>query len=93
MRNLLYWVAAVMIPLALFLQVNQAYDYYRLSSDLRKLRREIAQTSEQNRQLEIGRSILENPERIDRLAREELGLSVIESRRIIKVRLNSGRGP
>lgn len=93
MRNLIYWVVAVLVPLALFLQVNQAYDYYRLASDLRKLRREIAQTSEQNRRLEIGRSILENPERIDRLAREELGLSVIESQRIIKVRLNTGRGP
>lgn len=93
MRNLLYWMVALLVPLALFLQVNQAYDYHRLASELRKQRREIDQIQEQNRQLEIGRAILENPERIDRLAQQELGLSVIESQRIIKVRINTGRAP
>lgn len=86
MRDLLLWIAALTIPLALFLQVGQAYDYQRRAIELRHRQRAIRELAEQNRQFEMGSAVLENPERIERLAQEELGLTEIESQRIIKVR-------
>jgi len=91
MRNLLVWLVAILVPLMLFLQVNQAYEYQRLSTTIRKQRSQITELIEENNRFDVGRAILENPARIEQIATEELGLSVIESQRIIKVRLNNSR--
>jgi cell division protein FtsL len=91
MRNLLVWLVAILVPLMLFLQVNQAYEYQRLSTTIRKQRSQITELIEENNRLDVGRAILENPARIEQIATEELGLSMIESQRIIKVRLNNSR--
>ncbi len=92
----LIWVLAIAIPFSVFLQVTQAYEFQKLSNEIREEKKVAELVEQKNNQLRIGIGILNNPSRIDQIAKENLGLSIIESSRIIKVRipenLESGYG-
>lgn len=85
----LVWLAAILVPFALFFQVTQAYEYHKLETALRQQGRDILELQERNNQLRVGVGILESPSRLRQIAEEDLGLSVIESSRMIKVRIGS----
>ena len=64
--------AALLIPFLLY--VRQRMEYMRVSYRLEELTREQRRLQEENRQLRVERSYLRAPDRVERIARDELGL-------------------
>ena len=69
-------------------QVSLRYRVIRAGYDLGERRDEIRVLEEQNRQLRLELSLLRSPERIERLAREKLGLVRPEPGHIRVVRVD-----
>jgi cell division protein FtsL len=72
LRKLLFCGAAIVVPLLVY--VWQRVEFLRLSYDVEELKKERLQLQEQNKQLGVERSFLLSPDRIERLARKEIGL-------------------
>jgi cell division protein FtsL len=72
LRRLLLLGAAIVVPLLVY--VWQRVEFLRVSYEVESLKRERQQLQEQNKQLTVERSFLLSPDRIERLARKELGL-------------------
>jgi len=72
LRRLLLCGAAIVVPLLVY--VWQRVEFLRVSYEVEALKKERQQLQEQNKQLTVERSFLLSPDRIERLARKELGL-------------------
>ena len=72
LRKLLFYGAAIAVPLLVY--VWQRVEFLRMSYEVEELKRERQQLQEQNKQLGVERSFLLSPDRIERLARKEIGL-------------------
>jgi cell division protein FtsL len=72
LRRLLLYGAAIVVPLLVY--VWQRVEFLRVSYKVEALKKERQQLQEQNKQLGVERSFLLSPDRIERLARKELGL-------------------
>jgi len=72
LRRLLLCGAAIVVPLLVY--VWQRVEFLRVSYEVEALKKERQQIQEQNKQLTVERSFLLSPDRIERLARKELGL-------------------
>ena len=72
LRRLLLCGAAIVVPLLVY--VWQRVEVLRVSYGVEALKKERQQLQEQNKQLSVERSFLLSPDRIERLARKELGL-------------------
>jgi len=72
LRRLLVYGAAIVVPLLVY--VWQRVEFLSLSYEVEGLKKERQQLQEQNKQLTLERSFLLSPDRIERLARKELGL-------------------
>ena len=72
LRRLLLCGAAIVVPLLVY--VWQRVEFLRVSYEVEAFKRERQQLQEQNKQLTVERSFLLSPDRIERLARKELGL-------------------
>jgi cell division protein FtsL len=68
-------IAIVLIPLLFFANVWQSFRYSSLQREIARLEAEQRDLLEKNKRNIAGISVLESPERIDSLSREELGLS------------------
>jgi len=72
LRLLLLCGAAIVIPLLCY--VRQRVEFIRLSYKVERLSKERQDLQEVNKQLTVERSLLLSPERIDKVARRQLGL-------------------
>jgi cell division protein FtsL len=72
LRWLLFYGAAIVVPLLIY--VWQRVEFLRVSYDVEELKKERLQLQEQNKQMGVERSFLLSPDRIERLARKEIGL-------------------
>jgi cell division protein FtsL len=72
LRLLLLCCAAIAIPLLVY--VRQRVEFIRVSYRLERLSKERQDLQEINKQLTVERSLLLSPDRIDRVARKQLGL-------------------
>jgi cell division protein FtsL len=72
LRRLLFYGAAIVVPLLVY--VWQRVEFLRVSYEVEALKKDRQQLQEQNKQLGVERSFLLSPDRIERLARKELGL-------------------
>jgi len=72
LRRLLFYGAAIVVPLLVY--VWQRVEFLSVSYKVEGLKKERQQLQEQNKQLTVERSFLLSPDRIERLARKELGL-------------------
>ena len=72
LRRLLFYGAAIVVPLLIY--VWQRVEFLRVSYDVEELKKERLQLQEQNKQMGVERSFLLSPDRIERLARKEIGL-------------------
>ncbi len=64
--------AALLIPFLLY--VRQRMEYTRVSYRLEELTRQQRHLQEENRKLRVERSFLRAPDRVERIARDEIGL-------------------
>ncbi len=81
-RKMLLILAACMVPVFFFLQVLTSYQYQVLQREVSSLEREQKDWFEKNKKIIAGISVLRSPERIEKIARDELGLVKIDSSRI-----------
>jgi cell division protein FtsL len=72
LRRLLFCGAAIVVPLLVY--VWQRVEFLRVSYEVEALKKDRQQLQERNKQLGVERSFLLSPDRIERLARKELGL-------------------
>ncbi len=72
LRRLLLCGAAIVVPLLVY--VWQRVEFLRVSYEVEALKKERQLLQEQSKQLTVERSFLLSPERIERLARKEIGL-------------------
>ena len=72
LRRLLIYGAAILVPLLAY--VWQRVDFLRVSYQVEALKKERQGLQEQNKHLAVERSFLMSPDRIERMARKELGL-------------------
>jgi cell division protein FtsL len=86
-KRVLVFTMAVTIPVFLFLNAWQGYKYGRLAREIRRMEAEQKNWFEENKKLIASIAIFSSPSRIDRSAREELGLSKPESRDIDRIHI------
>jgi cell division protein FtsL len=72
LRRLLLCGAAIVVPLLVY--VWQRVDFLRVSYEVEAMKNERQKLQEQNKQLTVERSFLLSPDRIEHLARKEIGL-------------------
>ncbi len=94
MRRFLLAVSALLVPLLLFLNIWQGYRYERMRQEVSRLEEEQKNRLEDNKRLLAGIAVLSSPARIEKIAREDLGLKRLDPRRLLRVILNDpGRSP
>lgn len=72
LRRLLVYGAAILVPLLAY--VWQRVDFLKISYQVEALKKERQGLQEENKHLGVERSFLMSPDRIERMARRELGL-------------------
>lgn len=93
MKNrLLLYVFAFSIPAVLGLQVWQSARYARVEAELRALEKAQGEWLESNKRLIAGMAVLGSSERIERVAKNDLGMQKIKPEAVLQVRVASSGG-
>lgn len=85
MRKAATAILVLLLPLLLCANVLQVYRYRRLEETLIALEREQEELIEQNKRAILAISILSSPDRIGRIADEELDLELISPEDILRL--------
>jgi len=91
-KYLLLYFIVLTIPLLLGLLIWQANRYQNLSRELVRLEQSQKEWIESNKKLIAGISEYSSPERIDRVARNQLDLQKIPPEYYMQVRIMGGKG-
>ncbi|MDR1933650.1 MAG: septum formation initiator family protein [Spirochaetales bacterium] len=86
MKKLAIMAAVALVPLLFGANVWQSFRYSSLKREIARLESVQQELLEQNKRNIAGISVLESPQRIDTLGREELGLSRPEADDFITIR-------
>lgn len=76
--------SAALVPLFLFLNIYQAYEYENLRKEVSRMEVEESEILEANKKLLTGIAILSSPSRILALAQKELDMKMPTSEQVIK---------
>ncbi|HUV09142.1 MAG TPA: septum formation initiator family protein [Spirochaetia bacterium] len=93
MKRFLIFVFLLSIPILLSLEVWQVFRYRSLESEVSALEEQQKEWLEKNKKILANISLFRSPERIERVALEDLGLESIDYTRVIQVRLSGARLP
>ena len=77
------------VPVFLFLNVWQVYRYKNLENTIEQLEEEQQEWVEKNKRLIAGIAVLSSPERLAKLAEEDLDLRELSPGRLIRILLDS----
>ncbi len=83
---------ALSLPLFVFLNVAQSYDYEKRNREVKAMEAQQREWVEKNKQVIAGISVLSSPERISKLAENDLDLELIPSQSVIKVNVDPKLG-
>jgi|APHig6443717817_1056837.scaffolds.fasta_scaffold68141_2 cell division protein FtsL len=89
-KNIVACILAIAIPLALFATVAQTSRYVRLESEVKALDRTQYEIIAINRRLISGITVLSTPERIERVALEDLKMRKARPDEITRIALTKG---
>lgn len=89
LRRLLICGAAILVPLLVY--VWQRVDFLRISYQVEALKKERQELQEKYKHLSVERSFLMSPDRIERMARKELGLVEPPASDVRRVAVIDGR--
>lgn len=92
MKKLFKIVVLLFIPLSAFLTVHQVFKSQQLRSEISDLAEEQQRLFERNKRMLTNIAILRSPERIDKLAEEELHLEQINDDKIIHIDIKPSSG-
>lgn len=90
-RRLGLYAFAISIPLLLALNAWQANRHAILAAEVRRLESQQRDWLESNKRLIAGIAVLSSSERIERIARDELGLRKKRPEEILQIRVVGGR--
>ncbi|MDR1319494.1 MAG: septum formation initiator family protein [Treponema sp.] len=91
-RYLFLYFVVLTIPLFLGLNAWQSNRYIALQREIKRLEEAQAEWVESNRRLIAGIAVLSSPERIENIARKDLGLKKIEPEDVLQVKIGEGKG-
>jgi cell division protein FtsL len=93
MRQLIaLYFLALTLPLFLGVSLGQAKKYADLQREVRKLEVTQEEWIESNKRLIAGIALFSSPDRIGRIAAEELGLTKKQPEEILQIRIENNRG-
>ncbi len=84
-KRFLMLIFVCTIPVVLFFSSVQAYDYVKLRNEIEELEARQKEWIEKNKKLIASIEVLRTPKRIEKIARDDLGLKKIDKERIRKV--------
>ncbi len=87
LKNIFACIAALSIPSLLIFDAFQARKYADLQKQVRDLERKQEELVEQNKKLITDISVLSGADRIESIAKDELGMRFAESDEIIRVEM------
>jgi cell division protein FtsL len=91
-RFLLLYFLALTLPLFLGISVRQSRKYAALQREVGSLEVIQEEWIESNKRLIAGITLLSSPDRIERIAAEELGLTRKQPEEILQIRIENNRG-
>ncbi len=91
-KRFLILALALSIPVFLSLIVRQAFRYTELKEQVAALEAEQVDWLEKNKKAIAGLALWSSPERIEKLARETLGLKRLDRERTLTIMLPSRKG-
>lgn len=91
-RYIFLYFAVVTIPVFLGLSVWQANRNVSLKGEINRLEENQAEWVESNNQLIAGIAVLSSPDRIEDIAKNDLGLQKIHPENVLQVKLRGGKG-
>lgn len=86
-HNFFVYVFALCIPLLLIVDTYQSAEYAKLEKEVLFIQGEEHDLIEANKRLLSGISVLSNPERIEKIARDTLGMRKADLSEIIRVEI------
>lgn len=89
-KNICALLLAIAIPVLLFSIVWQSHRYTSLEREIVRIEREQQLLVEENRRMISGISVLSTPERIQRVATEDLGMRKAETYEIMRISISKG---
>ncbi|MGI5058106.1 cell division protein FtsL [Treponema pectinovorum] len=85
--KVLAYLIAILIPLLLVLQAFQSYRYKKLMNEIRTLEKKQVELVDQNRKLISDISVLSSSDRIEKIAKDELGMHKAGTGDIVRVEI------
>ena len=92
MKRFFFYFMALSIPLLLALVSWQSARYGDLERELGRLEKSQQEWIENNKRLIAGISLLSSPDRIEHIARDELGMEKKRPEEVLLIHIGSGRG-
>jgi cell division protein FtsL len=92
MNRLFFYVLVLTIPLFLGLATWQSSRYGDLEREIKKLEKTQEEWVENNKRLIAGIAFLSSPDRIEHIARDELGLQKKQPEEVLLISINSSDG-
>lgn len=86
------YFAVVTIPVFLGLIAWQSNRYVNLKGEIHRLEENQAEWVESNNQLIAGIAVLSSPDRIEDIAKNDLGLRKIYPENVLQVKIRGGKG-
>ena len=84
-KRILMLILVCTIPVVLFLSSVQAYNYIKLEKEIEELEAMQKEWIEKNKKLIASIEVLRTPQRIEKIAQDDLELEKIDKERIRKV--------
>ena len=92
MKKIFFYFMVLSIPLLLGLAARQSARYGDLERELGRLEKSQQEWIENNKRLIAGISLLSSPDRIEHIARDELGMEKKRPEEVLLIHIGSGRG-
>ncbi len=92
MKKKLWLLLLLSIPVIIFLNVWQVYNYDRVKEATIALEEQQREWLERNKRLIAGIAVLRSPARIEGLAREQLELKKLTNDKILHITIDRGKG-
>jgi cell division protein FtsL len=91
-RYFFLYFTILTIPVLLAINAVQSNRYMSLRQEIERLEEAQAEWVESNKRLIAGIAVLSSPERIEDIARNDLGLHKIRPEDVLQVRITGGKG-
>jgi cell division protein FtsL len=91
-RHWFLYFVVLTIPLFLGLNAWQSNRYISLRREVKRLEEAQGEWVESNKRLIAGIAVLSSPERIEYIARTDLGLRKIQPEAVLQIKIREGKG-